>query len=75
MRYPGDRKQTRRDDLAKVSCVIAIAGDSRSDFNELFEYLVNPEAALALELLIGQGWFLIPPALTQTSSQTALSKD
>ena len=75
MRYPGDRKQTRRDDLVKVSCVIAIAGDSRSDFNELFDYLVNPEAALALELLIGQGWFLIPPALTEPSSQTAFSTD
>jgi len=75
MRYPGDRKQTRRDDLAKVSCIIAIAGDSRSDFDELFEYLVNPEAALALELLIGQGWFLIPPALTDPVSQTALSTD
>ncbi|MEM8724910.1 MAG: hypothetical protein AAGE86_05230 [Pseudomonadota bacterium] len=75
MRYPGDRKQTRRRDLAKTSCVIAIAGDARTDFDELFEYLVNPEAALALELLIGQGWFLIPPALAPTSSQTALSTD
>jgi len=75
MRYPGDRKQTRRDDLANVSCVIAIAGDSRTDFNELFEYLVKPEAALALELLIGQGWFLIPQALTQPSSQTTRSTD
>ncbi|QUL37539.1 hypothetical protein [Erythrobacter sp. JK5] len=63
MRYPGDRKQTRRADLAKSSCIIAIAGDTREDFDELFEYLVNPEAALALELLIGQGWFLIPPAI------------
>ncbi len=75
MRYPGDRKQTRRRDLAKTSCVVAIAGDARTDFDELFEYLVNPEAALALELLIGQGWFLIPPALAPASPQTALSTD
>ncbi|MEL6531070.1 MAG: hypothetical protein AAGK01_01645 [Pseudomonadota bacterium] len=75
MRYPGDRKQTRRQDLAEVSCIIAIAGDSRSDFDELFDYLVNPEAALALELLIGQGWFLIPPVLAEPHSQTVLSKD
>ncbi len=75
MRYPGDRKQTRREDLAKTSCVIAIAGDTRKDFDELFEYLVNPEAALALELLIGQGWFLIPPAITWTDVSTLPPSD
>ncbi len=68
MRYPGDRKQTRRKDLALVSCVIAIAGDNRSDFDELFDYLVKPESALALELLIGQGWFLIPPSLAPSNA-------
>lgn len=75
MRYPGDRKQTRRDDLAKSGCIIAIAGDTRKDFDELFGYLVNPEAALGLELLIGDGWFLVPPALYPSPSQTALSTD
>jgi hypothetical protein len=61
MRYPGDRKQTRRQDLAASACLVAIAGDARSDFDELYDYLVNPEAALGLELLIGDGWFLVPP--------------
>ncbi|MEM7667191.1 MAG: hypothetical protein AAF250_15145 [Pseudomonadota bacterium] len=75
MRYPGDRKQTRRDDLAKSGCIIAIAGDTRKDFDELFGYLVNPEAALGLELLIGDGWFLVPPVLNTPPSQTALSTD
>lgn len=75
MRYPGDRKQTRRNDLAKTSCIIAIAGDIRKDFDELFGYLVNPEAALGLELLIGDGWFIVPPALIAAPSQTALSTD
>ena len=68
MRYPGDRKQTRREDFAASSCLLAIAGDTRSDFDELFDYLVNPEAALGLELLIGDGWFLIPPAFAQPSA-------
>ncbi|MEM6476403.1 MAG: hypothetical protein AAF687_09580 [Pseudomonadota bacterium] len=63
MRYPGDRKQTRREELAKSACIIAIAGDSREDFDELYEYLVNPDAALALEELIGDGWFLVPSVL------------
>ena len=75
MRYPGDRKQTRREDLAKASCVIAIAGDTRKDFDELFEYLVNPEAALALELLIGQGWFLTPPVIDANRTQSANLSD
>ncbi|MDJ0642902.1 MAG: hypothetical protein QNJ15_08800 [Erythrobacter sp.] len=75
MRYPGDRKQTRRADLAKVSCIIAIAGDTRNDFDELFEYLVNPEAALALELLIGQGWFLVPPAIAPADNRTTPTTD
>ncbi len=69
MRYPGDRKQTRREDLATTSCVIAIAGDDRRDFDELFAYLVNPEAALGLDLLIGDGWFLIPNLVQSTKSQ------
>ncbi|WP_291134269.1 hypothetical protein [Erythrobacter sp.] len=60
MRYPGDRKQTRREDLAARTCLVAIAGDEREDFDELYAYLVNPEAALGLELLIGDGWFLVP---------------
>ena len=61
MRYPGDRKQTRREDFASTACLVAIAGDEREDFDELFDYLVNPEAALGLELLIGDGWFIVPP--------------
>ncbi|MEP0189111.1 MAG: hypothetical protein ABJP70_04480 [Erythrobacter sp.] len=60
MRYPGDRKQTRRKDLAGSACVIAIAGDVREDFDELYEYLRHPEAAGSLEALIGKGWFLVP---------------
>lgn len=60
MRYPEDRKQTRREDLAANTCLIAIAGDTRTDFDELFEYLLNPQAAATLDPLMGNGWFLIP---------------
>jgi hypothetical protein len=63
MRYRGDRKQTRRDDLAKEMCLIAIAGDHRADFDELYDYLVKPEAAQLLEPIIGNGWFVVPPVL------------
>lgn len=70
MRYPEDRKQTRREDLAASSCLIAIAGDRRTDFDELFEYLLNPEAAATLDPLIENGWFLIPqPLITERPSE------
>lgn len=64
LRYPEERKQTRREDLAKQFCVVAIAGDERSDFDELFQYLKDPAAAAPLEPLIGKGWFLIPQPLS-----------
>jgi len=63
MRSSDERKQLRRDQLAQSSCLIAIAGDERSDFHELFDYLLNPADARALEPLIGEGWFLIPTPL------------
>lgn len=59
MRYPADRKQTRRTEFGEKSCIIAIVGDERRDFDELYDYLTNPDAALALEPLFNQGWFLI----------------
>lgn len=59
MRYPGDRKQTRRKEFAAETCLIAIAGDRRADFDELYDYLTNRNAAIELEALINNGWFLI----------------
>ena len=64
MRYPEERKQTRREDFAKQYCLVAIAGDDRADFDELFEYLKNPTAAGPLDALFGKGWFVIPRPLS-----------
>ncbi len=60
MRRADDRKQIRRRELSEMHCVVAIAGDSKSDFDELFDYLKNPAAAEGLDALIGEGWFLTP---------------
>lgn len=60
-RDPEDRKQARKESLAASSCVIAIAGDAKADFDERFQYLRNPEAGKPLETAIGDGWFLIDP--------------
>lgn len=64
LRYPEERKQTRRQDLGREYCVVAIAGDERGDFDELFQYLKNPALAGPLDRLIGAGWFLIPQPLS-----------
>ncbi|MEP0392371.1 MAG: hypothetical protein ABJ205_10285 [Erythrobacter sp.] len=63
VRGSDDRKQTLREELSQISCLIAIAGDTRSDFDELYDYLKNPSDANSLEPLIGDGWFLIPQPL------------
>lgn len=58
-----DGKVKRRDNLAGIACIIAIAGDERPDFDIRFKYLRNPDAGVAIEALIGDGWFLIQPLL------------
>lgn len=63
LRLPEDSKQTRREDFARSHCVLAIAGDERADFDELFAYLRDPAAATPLDTLIGRGWFLVPTPL------------
>ena len=63
LRFPEERKQTRRDDFAKAYCVVALAGDERADFDELYSYLRDPARAQPLDSLIGKGWFLVPSPL------------
>ncbi len=58
-----DRKQVRRWDAARNYCIVAIAGDERADFDELYDYLRDPDGAVTLEHMFGNGWFLTPPPL------------
>ncbi len=62
-RDESDSKDQRRGSLAGVSCIIAIAGDERPDFDERFKYLRSPEAGAGIEPVVGDGWFLIEPLL------------
>ncbi|HSJ77635.1 MAG TPA: hypothetical protein VK913_02770 [Erythrobacter sp.] len=64
-----DRKQQRMDNLAGITCIIAIAGDERADFDERYKYLRNPEAGFRLEQVIGDGWFLIEQVFPDTKGQ------
>ena len=68
-RYPDDRKQTRRGEFGSAFCLIAIAGDDRADFDELYQYLLKPGGAISLEPLIGDGWFLLPTGLSMRSAK------
>ena len=65
MRNKEDRKQARIKDLGETHCLIAIAGDRRADFDELYLYLRDKSAAQPLEELIGAGWFLTPLPLNE----------
>jgi len=68
MRRAEDRKQLRRQELSQAHCLVAILGDERSDFDELYDYLKDPAAASELEALIGSGWFLVPTLLNTKES-------
>ncbi len=70
MRYPDDRKQSRRNELGRNVCILAIAGDTKSDFDEVFDYARDPSATAMLETLIGRGWFLVPPLFPPQGPQT-----
>lgn len=58
--WPGLRKQERRWNFAATHCVLAIAGDRKSDFDELFDYLRDPDYAIRLDAWTDRGWFLLP---------------
>jgi hypothetical protein len=74
LRTADDRKQVLRQQAQDDVCVVAIAGDERGDFDELFDYLRNPAGAPALYPLMGNGWFLVPPlAADQTGQTSAIS--
>lgn len=65
MRPRETRKQQVLNRAAEDWCVLAIAGDRKADFDEVFDYLRNPDGpvALALEQHLGTGWFVVPPPI------------
>lgn len=63
VRNEDERKQVLLEEANEDVCVLAIAGDRRSDFDELFDYLRDPASASALDVMVGAGWFLVPAPL------------
>jgi len=66
VRYEHETKVTRRADAAADYCIVAILGDEKRDFDELYSYLKDPDAALPFDELYGEAWFLAPAPLTTT---------
>jgi len=62
IRKTSESKQLRRQNAAQDWCILAMAGDSKGDFEEAFNYLRNPDGTLATDLSanLGDGWFLTP---------------
>ncbi|WP_438729626.1 hypothetical protein ACR9YC_02970 [Parasphingorhabdus sp. DH2-15] len=58
-RSTDDRKQLRRWAAAEIYCILATLGDARGDFDELYDYLLDPDFAVALERNFNNGWFLV----------------
>ncbi len=61
-RKEGERKQARRQAAARDWCILALAGDSKADFEEAFDYLRDPSGIIAQTLTanLDDGWFLTP---------------
>jgi hypothetical protein len=66
---PKMRKQERRWQLARDYCVVAVAGDRRGDFDELYDYLRDQAYAIRLELFMGKGWFELPHPVAAIDSE------
>lgn len=59
-RFASETKQQRRRDLGETHCLLAILGDYRGDFDELYDFLRDPAVAAPLEVHVNRGWFLAP---------------
>jgi hypothetical protein len=63
-REEGDTKDQRKESLGGFACIVASAGDERADFDSRFKYLRSPEVGAAIEPIVGDGWFLVAPLIT-----------
>lgn len=58
---PVDRKQTLRQAAARDYCIVALAGDTKTDLEEAYAFLRDPELGHAIDRKWNAGWFLLPP--------------
>lgn len=63
IRDPAETKTDRRNAAARDYCIKAIVGDRRGDFDELLNYLRDPNEPTPFDALFGKGWFDLPPPI------------
>src|SRR5690606_24067444 len=68
-----ERKQVLREEANQTVCIVAMAGDERSDFDELFDYLRDPTLASLYDSQLGAGWFRVPGRFVPPAPEPALS--
>ena len=73
VRNAEERKQVLREEANQTVCVVAMAGDERSDFDELFDYLRDPTLASMYDGQLGAGWFLVPDLFVPSAPEPVLS--
>lgn len=73
VRNAEERKQVLREEANQTVCVVALAGDERGDFDELFHYLRDPRLATAYDAQLGSGWFLVPPLFGSPEPTSAVA--
>lgn len=57
-----ERKDLLRQVISRHYCVVAMAGDKKSDFADLYDFLRDPNtpAVKTLDPLFNAGWFMLP---------------
>jgi hypothetical protein len=57
-----ERKDLLRQVISRHYCVVAMAGDRKGDFADLYDYLRDPDAPAVrvLDPLFNAGWFMLP---------------
>ena len=70
-----DRKQLRRFSAASRYCILAVTGDRRSDADEAYDYLRDPNTPLVIDANWGSGWYILPPPLHAPMVATEAQED
>ena len=73
VRNSEERKQVLREEANNTVCVVAMAGDRLSDFDELFDYLRDQRLVTTYNSELGAGWFLVPELFEPVPSDSAIA--
>ena len=73
VRNAEERKQVLREEANNTVCVVAMAGDRLSDFDEMFDYLRDERLTTTYNAELGAGWFLVPDLFEPAIADSAVA--